>query len=312
MSYYLNSFPITFAYSSAKLPLLHHNSAEERIQHKRELPRACRVVDLNSQHHPLATVCIKAHQIPEGYAERDLAFFEFPHLASRIAEASIYAELARRGFRVRSAGIRTKALTPTPCITRDGLQVRSGITVRIDQPFSDAPEQVFLVANWTTDIEFTSSLADPHIQSLALGRSVLYKPGDSIDEELTEFRNRYIGQVRELRPGDREAVVLCRDKTERRAPLGSLYLEGKPENVRLYDQHYKAKGTPPKLWSEVLKEQFVLNRNGRRNINVLRDQLSAVRELVFGPEKQDNYITSPAPSAIDLVLHSRPIEVEAP
>lgn len=310
MTIYLNAFPVTIADSVLHLPVRVHDSEQARNDHKRQLPKSSQVVDLIANSEGYRTACIRCQDTPDGYTSQRINLFDQQYIAPRIALSAISAGMQSREHFVRRRGLRTQALHQDPTVSFGLAHVRSGVEFYVEQPFQDTLSALYLVARWITPIEFTESIAHPTLRSISLGKGVIYRPGsDGPAVAIKKFTNKYLGQVRRL-TSTNSAIVKCRDRQERELTLSHLFLEGNPSNLHAYERASQTPGKRARFWNQVLKAQFVLDQNGRRNLDVLRQQISATRESLFGPEKADSIQNAPYPASTQVTVRSVPTTVE--
>lgn len=214
-------------------------------------------------------------------AEVDLG--RFGTLASRLIERSLNRHFKSLGMEVSSSSFGSSALRGLPDVSRNGIDVHTGISFQAKRPFRDEPYVYFLAAQWEARAFFKKSLSalEAIVNNLSVGMPVLYRPTVEPATELVPFRDRYIGHVQELLASG-EASVYCRDHKTRKLPLDALFLEASSECIKKYEHLLGIKDQSESIWRAIQELSLVLTQTGRRNSAVLRDRLDSIRAFLSG------------------------------
>ena len=222
-------------------------------------------------------VAIADREIP-GFTATEIALKDNYNVTLRLLRKTITDYFVGLGHKIIRGKFATTVLHQSADIQTGWVHVHTGVSIRPLRPFSSQPLEWYLAASWTVHAAFQTSLADPILRSMAIGRGVIYRSSDNSLPLLSPYRGKFLGHVRDLK--DDDAVILCRDKTLRAIPFSSLYLEASPSTIREYETRLS---TPPRAkttWQRMQELSLVLNAELRRNPSVLRDRMSAVRRFL--------------------------------
>lgn len=182
------------------------------------------------------------------------------------------------------------ALREQPDVSRNGIDLHTGISFQAKRPFRDEPYVFFLSAQWEARAFFKNSLSaqESIVKEFSLGMPVLYRPTTEPAADLLPFRDRYLGHVQEFL-ASHEASVYCRDRKVRTLPLGALYLEASSECIKKYELALGIRDQSHSIWHAIQELSLVLTPSGRRNSAVLRDRLHSIRAFLSGTS-QDSLV----------------------
>jgi len=286
----LNCFPVELSPTALTLPFREYESWDESREALNEEFRT-----YSTYRHPTEDGHIRLlffngpdHSDSADLAEVDLG--RYANLASRLIERSLNCHFRSLGMEVASDSFGSTALRRQPDVSRNGIDLHTGIAFQARRPFRDEPYVFLLSAQWEARALFKESLSaqEPIVQNLSVGLPVLYRPTTEPPTDLLQFRGRYIGHVRELL-ASHEASVYCRDHQLRTLPLDVLFLEASSECIRTYEHALGIRDQKYSIWRAIQELSLVLTPAGRRNAAVLRDRLHSIRAFLSG-SSQDSLV----------------------
>ena len=295
----LSIFRAEFSKSEIILPCLGFEKNEEVRTFVRQLPHSIQVHWEKEPDGERVNLYVLEGEIEGRQEFMPVSLYATSFLPQKLLSLGLQRYFSERGFLVSRSRVGCRVLEPQPTLKRGALVVRRGVRVQAKRPFSDLPNECVIVVSWTTSAEFTASLVDQTLNSMALGQGVLFRPGkEKINSpELSKFRNRYIGTVKEFTSPE-EAAVYCSDHSLRLLPKRQLFLEAKPSVLVEYGRRLQPSGKS--IWSDILKLNRTLTSNGRRNNAVLKDRLNAIRKFLANGNRRS--LTIKATPHDDLVI----------
>jgi hypothetical protein len=144
-----------------------------------------------------------------------------------------------------------------------------------------------------------------------MGLAVLYTPNAEAPPELKEYVNHFLGHVKEL-DGEDAAVVGCRDYAQRSIRLADLTLEASPEAIRRYEMRTGSQQGRVGIWRTLQQLSKVLTKEGRRNPQVLRQRLDAIRSVLGGNAKEQIVLPLVGYASGTVTIGLSPLRVEVP
>ncbi len=286
----LNCFPVELSPTSLTLPFKEFASWDESSHGLNEKFRS-----YSTYRHPTEDGHIRLvfFNGPDHCDSADLAEIDlgrFANLASRLIERSLNRHFQSLGIEVTSDSFGSTALRRQPNVSRNGIDLRTGIGFQARRPFRDEPYVFLLSAQWEARAFFKESLAaqEPIVKNLSLGLPVIYRPTTEPPADLLPFRDRYMGHVRELF-ASHEASIFCRDHHLRTLPLDVLFLEASSECIKTYENALGIREQKLSMLRSIQELSLVLTPSGRRNSAVLRDRLHSITAFLSG-SSQDSLV----------------------
>lgn len=316
----LNSFPVEIAPTCFSLPFLEYANWEESTKAKRSRFAAFSSYrfDLtglrsaeNSEGSQIRLVLLSGPAPPGDVKHADIDLAALPNLAANLVEQSLAFHLESRGLLLQRNSFDRVALMPMDAPSARPIQLYSGISFRARRPFSASPCGFTLSVQWVARAIFSETLLNPHLNGICRGLAVLYTPKAEVAAELKEYENHFLGHVKDLDGGD-AAVVVCRDYAQRSIRLADLTLEASPEAIRRYEMRTGSQQGRAGTWRTLQQLSKVLTKEGRRNPQVLRQRLEAIRGVLGGSAKEQIVLPLIGYANGTVTIGLSPLRVEVP
>jgi hypothetical protein len=244
---------------------------------------------------------------PSDCTSETVNIYERRSVAKRLSHDAIAHYFTRRNLNIQKTRFDLLVMRPEAEFSEIGVALSTGIRLRFFQP--EGVEMAGFVVNWEVQAQFVRALDDPVLRRLCVGMPVIFMPTNGqVVPGLHEYTNRFIGDVTEV-VDDKTIKVWTRDDQVVVVPAASLRLEAKPAVMRELERQHGLREQARSVFRRIQDLKLVL-KNGRRNLNVLRDQLRSIRGF-FSPDAGDSIVMparfwTPASIALQLV----PAEVE--
>lgn len=305
----LNLFGVNFSEDEISLPHFEFESYERSGEFLKKIPLKIRAHRTQKQ----ADEAVRIYMLSGDYDPKTFVKINLsgsPYLALDLIRSGLSDYFRNRNFLVQEDRFSLQILEQAPCIEREAALIRRGISITPRHPFDKDVGHYAIAVTWLTPAEFKTSLKDEILKEMALGRGVIFRPNrpkSKMPKELSTYRNKFLGTVREF-SSELEAIVYCKDHSTRLLPLDELYLEANPNTLAEYDK--RLGGVGPSLWSKILTLNHTLTDKGRRNTTVLRDRLSSIQKFLGNGNKQTLAIPVSPLSSISIAVNLSPLEVE--
>jgi hypothetical protein len=245
------------------------------------------------------------------HGTHDVDLGVFPALGGHLIDQTLSRYLASQGMRVRRTSFESLALARVEGSSTSLIHLYSGISFQARRPFVSEQYSFVVSVQWVARAVFADSLVNSALNSISVGLAVLYTPKVRPIAGLEDFQNHYLGHVKQIGHPS-EAIVDCRDGETRSLPLMDLTLEASPEAIRRYEQQHGSIESPTRIWRKVQQLSKVFTKEGRRNPNVLRDRLEAIRGLLGGRSREQLVLPLQSYVTGTVNLGLAPLRVEIP
>lgn len=303
MTLLVNSFKADVSPSEVELPCVAFKSWEESTKFKRD--RATKYATWRFEDRsgarpsrPISMVLLDGPRPMDKFlAEvRRLSLGDFPRLACVLIESSLGSHLKKMGFEIENGKFYRSALRTHSGASDESITLSTGLDFSARRPFKDEPLKFALAFDWAVRARFNRNLDDESLARIALGMAVIYRPSRVGDGELAQFRNGFLGRVKQIHFDDHEAEVECRDGHRRRLPLADLGLEGSPAAIKLFESKVRHQIGASKVLRRMQQLNRSFTRENRRNVTALKDRLEDIRTLLLQVGSSKDRIVVPLSS----------------
>jgi hypothetical protein len=231
---------------------------------------------------------VSGSEIPEGWSEREFDLYNTPFIAKRVAQLAVTEYLKSHGATVYGTRFDLIATRHAGEFSDLGVLLKTGVRLRFF-----APQSTLIcgfTANWEVRAEFTRTLEDTRLRSICRGMPVVLTGAEDaagLPSTLTEYLGRFVGEVISV-IDDQTIEVWTRTEERLLLPAKNLRLEAKPSVMRELEHAAGMSEQSRSIFRRIQELKLVL-ANGRRNLNVLRDQVRAIRHF-FGPDAADSLV----------------------
>jgi hypothetical protein len=246
---------------------------------------------------------------PSSYLTTVFDVVSLPYLGTRLIQHSIAHSLQTKGLKILHSKFDIRALPPIPTFSQAGINVFCGISLKAHRPFEFDPMYFVILVKWEVVAMFSESLATETIRNMSIGLPVLYKPTSNAQVELSKFRDRYMGYVREVL-SPTQAVIHCKDGHIRNINTEDLYIEASPSAIREFERRIGLRDDTRSAWRKIQELNFVLTKEGRRNRGVLQDRLNAIRRFLIDGGKDQLVIPLACFEQGILTLNLSPVRID--
>jgi hypothetical protein len=226
-------------------------------------------------------VFLSGTQLPDDLSHKSFDLGTFSHLGCRLIEDSVALHFSGLGFTEERNRFERIVLRKHADASDTAIELATGLAFSARRPFSEERYAFSLTFQWVVRAMFKQSLVNASLSSIALGMPVMYMPTGAGHEDLDDYKNRYLGKVRNVDQKQKVATVACRDGQNRSIELKDLRLEASPAAIKIFERTVRSRQGPSRIIRTIQQLKLSLTKDNRRNVTVLRDRLAQIRKVLY-------------------------------